>query len=142
MRRGQPEDSYYIHKKTGWTDTNIRDFRIRVRKHNIWVRYAKDKGLEYDRKMEKGSAIHNLYKFFSLGRPPQMIIIENNLNIKRRTELLGKLRNYHKKFNIPPPDFSKYPLSKLDLFLKNLFKSEIKETKNKNYFLRTMHVNM
>ena len=93
MRRGQPEDSYYIHKKTGWTDTNIRDFRIRVRKHNIWVRYAKDKGLEYDRKMEKWSAIHNLYKFFSLGRPPQMIVIENNPNIKRRTELLGKLRN-------------------------------------------------
>lgn len=142
MRKGQPEGSFYIHKQGGWTDKKIRDFRISVRKHNIWIRYAKDKGLEYDRKMEKWSAIHNLYKFFSLGSPPQMIVIENNTNIKRRTELLGKLRNYHKKFNIHPPDFSKYPLSKLDLFLKNLFKSEIKETENKNYFLQTMHTNM
>ena len=53
MRHGQPAGSYYIHDKSGWTDKKVRDLRSRVRKHNIWVRYAKDKGRPYDKKMEE-----------------------------------------------------------------------------------------
>lgn len=129
MRYGQPEGSFYIHKETGWTDKKIRSFRKKVRIHNIEIRYAKDKGLRYDHKMEKWSAIHNLYKYFKLGRPPQMTIIEVNPLINKRVLYLRKLMNYHKKFNIDSPDLSKYPLRKLDKFLRCLFDQE----KSKNH---------
>ena len=94
MRDGQPFGSYYIHEKTGWTDKKIRYFRSNVRKHNIWVRYAKDKGKEYDNKMEKWSAINNTYKFFSLGRPPYMERIERSAFLKKKIRLLNKIKNY------------------------------------------------
>ena len=97
-RFGQPKGSFYIHEKSGWTDKKIRDFRKQVRKHNIWIRYARDKGLKYDSKMEKWSAIHSVYKLFKLGKPPHMSIIENNPRINSRVLLLRKLANYHKRF--------------------------------------------
>ena len=145
MRGGQPEGSFYIHKKGGWTDEKIRGFRKRVRIHNIEIRYAKDKGLRYDHKMEKWSAIHNLYKFFKLGRPPQMTLIESNSNIKKRIELLRKLQTYHKKFSIKPPDLSQCSMQKLDRFLKHLFKQEkinadYEETKLRN-ILTNLEIN-
>ncbi len=85
--------SYYIHELAGWTDQKIRDFRRRVRIHNIWIRYAKDKGLEYDRKMERWSAINNTYKFFNLGRPPQMEQIEQSAYLQKKIRLLRKIRS-------------------------------------------------
>jgi hypothetical protein len=149
-RKGQTYEDYYIHKKSGWTDYQIRLFRSLVRTHNIFIRYVKDKiknfenlfeiynkirnsdkvlefmktKIGYSKDMEKWSAIHYLYKFFKLGRPPQMMIIENNPRIKNRIERLRKLMHYHKKFNIPKPDLSNYPPRKLDRFLKNLFKEK------------------
>ena len=142
MRQGQPEGSFYIHTKAGWTDKKIRDFRIRVRKHNIWIRYAKDKGLTYDHRMEKWSAIHNLYKYFKLGRPPQLLLIENSGVIKKRIELLGKLRNYHKKFDISPPDLSQLSNRKLDHFLENLFKLKLESIEDKKCFLQKINANV
>lgn len=130
MKNGQPEGSFYVHKKSGWTDKKIREFRRKVRQHNIEIRYAKDKGSKYDPKMEKWSAIHNVYKFFKLGSPPKMDIIENNNKIKRRIEYLRKLKHYHEKFSIEKPDFSKIPINKLDLFLDKLFDMKSKESIN------------
>ena len=114
MRNGQPDNSFYIHKKAGWTDKKIRDFRKKVRQHNIWIRYAKDKGLEYDPKMEKWSAIHNTYKFFNLGRPPPMEGIEKSLTQQRRIKRLNRLKNYCKKNNIHAPNFNELKNREVD----------------------------
>jgi len=114
MRKGQPEGSFYIHKKSGWTDKKIRDFRRKIRKHNIEIRYAKDKGLKYDPKMEKWSAIHNTYKFFKLGKPPQMEKIETSKKLQERAVLLNKIKNHYKKNNMPAPDFSRLSKRELD----------------------------
>ncbi|MHC4461414.1 MAG: radical SAM protein, partial [Planctomycetota bacterium] len=78
FKSGQTSEDYYIHEKAGWTDKKIRDFRKRVRQHNIWIRYAKDKCLAYDKRMEKWSSIHNTFKFFRMGRPPQLEVIEKS----------------------------------------------------------------
>jgi hypothetical protein len=141
-RFGQTNGSFYIHEKSGWTDKKIRDFRKSVRKHNIWIRYAKDKGLNYDSKMEKWSAIHNVYKKFNLGKPPLMSIIENNSRINKRIILLNKLANYHKKFEINFPDLSKLLPRKLDRFLISLFKEKIDSAKENESILRVVLSNL
>jgi pyruvate-formate lyase-activating enzyme len=142
LRNGQPEGSFHIHKEAGWTDWKIRDFRKQVRQHNIWIRYAKDKGLKYNNKMEKWSAIHNTYKFFNLGRPPQMEIIENNSRIYKRIMFLNRLANYHKKFNIEPPNLSNIPLRNLDKLLKNLFEVKIRKSQENEGILRSVLSNL
>lgn len=118
MRSGQPDGSYYIHNQTGWTDKKIRKFRLKVRKHNIWIRYAKDKGLQYDPKMERWSAINNTYKFFKLGRPPLMKYIEKSNTERERIKGLNKIKNYFKENNQIAPDLSKYSKQNLDIFIK------------------------
>lgn len=123
MRNGQPEGSYYIHKKAGWTDQKIRDFRKQVRQHNIWVRYAKDKGLEYDLNMEKWSAINNKFKFFKLEKPPYMEEIRENQIILKRIKKLNKLKKYYKDNEINPPDLSKIKKSELDKELNYLLEN-------------------
>jgi len=40
--KGQSEDEYHIHKKGGWTDEKIREFRRNVRRQNICVRFGYD----------------------------------------------------------------------------------------------------
>lgn len=97
FKEGQSDDEYYIHKKAGWTDRKIRDFRKKVREHNIWVRYAKDKGLAYDKNMEKWSSIHNTFKFFKMGRPPKLEVMEQSPTWKNRLEKMNKVKNYYKK---------------------------------------------
>lgn len=114
MRHGQPEGSFYIHKETGWSDAKIRDFRSKVRKHNIWIRYAKDKGKKYDNKMEKWSAINNTYKFFNLGRPPYMERIDRSFYLHKKIRLLNKLKNYYLLNNISPNGEGSYSLLKLE----------------------------
>lgn len=118
MRYGQPNGSYYIHTKAGWTDKKIREFRIKVRKHNIWIRYAKDKGLEYDHNMEKWSAINNTYKFFKLGKAPYMEDIEKSPKLKEIVNSLTRIKNYHKKRKIDAPDLSNYSKTEITNFLK------------------------
>lgn len=118
LRNGQPEGSFYIHKKSGWTDKKIRKFRHNVREHNIWIRYAKDKGLKYDNKMEKWSAINNAYKFFKLGKAPQMELIERSPLVMARCKALSSIRNFILKNKINPPDLSQYSHKDLDLFIK------------------------
>ena len=78
FRTGQTKDEYYIHEASGWTDKKVRNFRKKVRQHNIWIRYAKDKGVEYDRDMERWSAVHTTFKFFNMGKPPQYEVISNS----------------------------------------------------------------
>ena len=104
MTNGQLEGEYYIHKGSGWTDLAVRDFRRRVREHNIWIRYAKDKGLEYDKKMEKWSSINNTYKFFNLSKAPYIGQIEKSKYLQKKIMMLNKLKNYYKAKNIEPPD--------------------------------------
>ena len=104
-RHGQTKDDYYIHTKGGWTDKKIRDFRRRVRRHNIWVRYAKDKGLAYDRNMEHWSRIHTTFKFFHMERPPQLETIEKSETWKKRIAMLNKVRSYYLKNNLNSLDF-------------------------------------
>lgn len=108
FRKGQTEEDYYIHSDAGWTDDKIRLFRHNVREHNIWIRYAKDKGLKYDKLMEKWSAIHNTFKFFNLGKPPKYEIIENDPTLKELIKNLNTLKNYHKRNNIEAPDLSMF----------------------------------
>jgi len=83
---------YYIHEQAGWTDEKVRNFRSQVRIHNIWVRYARDKGKEYDKRMEKWSAINSTFKFFGLGKAPKLGKIEKSGYLKRKIILLKKLK--------------------------------------------------
>lgn len=39
-KKGQTEEDYYIHKKAGWTDSKIRQFRRNVRRQNICIRHG------------------------------------------------------------------------------------------------------
>lgn len=112
FREGQTSEDYYIHKSKGWTDAKIRDFRKRVRQHNMEIRYAKNK--KYNKNMEKWSAIHHTYKFFKLGRPPLLDKIEKSPRTKDRITKLNRLKNYFKKSGIMPMDLSKYNKRELD----------------------------
>jgi len=122
-RVGQTEDDYYIHTKGGWTDKKIRDFRKKVRQHNIWIRYAKDKGLAYDKRMEKWSSIHTTFKYFHLGRPPQLEIIEKSPTRKKRIVMLNKVRNYYRKNNLNSLDFNGLAMKQIDKKLNSILKS-------------------
>lgn len=120
FKEGQMDDEYYIHKKAGWTDRKIRDFRKKVREHNIWIRYAKDKGLPYDKNMEKWSSIHNTFKFFKLRRPPKLEVIEESPTWKKRLEMMNRVKNYYKKNDIVSPIFRDLPYQKIDVELKEI----------------------
>ena len=120
FRTGQTEDDYYIHTKSGWSDQKIRDFRKRVRQHNIWIRYAKDKGLAYDQRMEKWSSIHTTFKYFHMDRPPQLEKIEQSPTWKKRIELLIRVRNYYKKNNLNSLTFKGKSMCQIDAELKNI----------------------
>jgi hypothetical protein len=113
-RTGQTKVDYYIHTKSGWSDQKIRSFRKRVRQHNIWIRYAKDKGLLYDKNMERWSAIHNTFKYFRMGRPPQLEVIENSPTWTRRIKMMNRVKNYYRKHNLNSLDFSCLPKRIID----------------------------
>jgi len=119
-RQGQTGDDYYIHTKAGWTDKKIRDFRKKVRQHNIWVRYAKDKGLTYDKRMEKWSGIHNTFKFFHMGRPPRLNVLEKSPAWKRRLGMMNKVKSYYKKHNLNSLDFGNLTRKNIDEELKRI----------------------
>jgi hypothetical protein len=108
-RNGQTDEEYYIHKKGEWSDRKIRDFRKKVREHNIEIRY----GGKYDKDLERWSTIHNTFKFFNLGRPPQMDEIKKSQLFQKRIKLLNRLKGYFQRSKTAQPDFSE--LSKTDL---------------------------
>ena len=122
-KTGQTEDDYYIHTKGGWSDQKIRDFRKRVRQHNIWIRYAKDKGLAYDHRMEKWSAIHTTLKYFHMGRPPQLEVIEKSPTWKQRIQMLNMVRSYYRKNNLSSLDFSAKRLGDIDAALQKILRT-------------------
>jgi hypothetical protein len=113
-RTGQTGDDYYIHQSAGWTDGRVRDFRKRVRQHNIWVRYARDKALPYDPRMEKWSRIHTTFKFFKMGRPPKLDLVENSPTWQRRIQSLNKIRDYCQARSMNPLDFASLSYGELD----------------------------
>lgn len=117
---GQTEKDYYIHSKAGWTDQKVRTFRKMVREHNIWIRYAKDKGLPYDKKMEKWSAIHTTFKFFKMGRPPKLESFEKSPTLGRRHKMMTIVKNRYMKGKIPALDFSNLTLRQVDEELKKI----------------------
>jgi len=119
-RVGQTEDDYYIHRKGGWTDKKIRDFRKRVRQHNIWIRYAKDKGLTYDNRMEKWSRIHTTFKYFHMDRPPQLEIIEKSPTWQKRIGKMHRVRNYYRKNNLNSLNFQNLTKKQIDEKLNNI----------------------
>lgn len=112
--------NYYIHSKSGWTDEKVHAFRKQVREHNIWVRYAKDKGLKYNKKMEKWSAIHTTFKFFKMGRPPQLEVITQSPTLKTRIEMMNRICSAYKKKGIIPPDFAALNFGEIDCKLKQI----------------------
>lgn len=114
-KKEQTKEDYYIHKEGGWTDKKVKDFRRKVRKQNIEIRYSK--GNKYDRKMEKWSAIHNTYKFFNLGPPPLIKIIEKSKLLQSRISNLTKIKNYYKKNNLPFPDLNKSSKRDIENFI-------------------------
>ncbi len=120
FRTGQTEKEYHIHSTSGWTDTKIRNFRRKIRKHNIWIRYAKDKGLKYDKRMEKWSSIHTTFKFFNMDRPPELDIIENGHGWKERIRLMNRIKNYYRDNDIVAPDFSNLKIQELNAELERL----------------------
>ena len=102
LGRRDDEPGYYISADAGWTDEKVHDFRRRVREHNIWVRYARDRGQAYDRRMERWSAIHNTFKFFHLQRPPKMETIDGSATWRKRVELLTRARTACEKARSRP----------------------------------------
>lgn len=120
FKKGQTNEDYHIHSTAEWTDDKVREFRKKVRRHNIWVRYAKDKGLKYDKQMEKWSAIHNVFKFFNLGSPPKLELIEKNSALKERIEKMRKIKNYYEENGIKNLNFSSLKSEELDRILKKL----------------------
>ncbi|MBW8034543.1 MAG: Fe-S oxidoreductase [Planctomycetes bacterium] len=96
-KKGQTKKDYYIHSKGGWTDALVRDFRRKVRQHNIWVRYAKCRGEEYNRDMERWSEIHTTFKYFGLDRPPEYEKIQTSPTWTQRVSLMKRLKNHLKK---------------------------------------------
>ena len=121
-REGQTEKDYYIHVKAGWSDQKIRDFRRRIRQHNIWVRYAKDKGLPYSKDMEKWSSIHNTFKYFHMGRPPYLEVIEKSPTWQHRIQMMRKVKNYYLKHNLNSLDFSHFTKKRVDKEIKKILK--------------------
>jgi len=123
-KKGQTGKDYYIHEKAGWTDAKIRDFRKKVREHNIWIRYAKEKGSVYSKEMEKWSAIHNTFKFFKMGRPPKFELMESSSRWKKRLAKMNRVKNLFKKNNIPIDlDFSKLSYKKIDEELEKILEN-------------------
>ena len=91
-----------------------------VREHNIWIRYAKDKGLQYDKKMEKWSAIHNTFKFFKMGRPPKLEAIEKSPTWRKRLNMMNVVKNNCKRKNLDVLDFTGLTMEKIDEKLKQV----------------------
>ncbi|MFH1971025.1 MAG: radical SAM protein [Patescibacteria group bacterium] len=112
FKEGQGEENYYIHSGGGWTDKMIRDFRKRVRQHNMEIRYAN--GEKYDVRMEHWSAIHNTYKFFNLGRPPFLEKIDKSKKLQERIRKLNKLKNHCIRNGSLAPDFNGLSKRELD----------------------------
>jgi len=128
---GQTENDYYIHSKAGWTDKKIRTFRKKVREHNIWIRYAKDKGLFYDKKMEKWSAIHNTFKFFKMGRPPKLDTFEKSPTWSKRLKMMTMVKNKYTKDNISSSGLGNLTLGRFDEELKKIINAFGKNGKKK-----------
>lgn len=124
IKDGQTNEDYYIHEEKNWTDKKVKDFRRKVRQHNMEVRYAN--GKKYNKDMEKWSAIHNTYKFFNLGRPPFLEKIKKDPVLKERIELLSKLKNHYKKENIFPQNIKKIPEKSLNKKLKIILNKNLK----------------
>ncbi len=128
FRQGQTNNDYYIHTKTGWTDEKIRDFRRRVRQHNIWVRYGRDYKRPYSKDMERWSDIHSTFKVFKMGRPPQFEYLKSSPTWRKRIQLLNKVKNYYKQHNMNSLDFSVLNKVEIDEKLKKIIK-DINKTK-------------
>jgi hypothetical protein len=101
FKEGQTNKDYYIHESGNWSDKKVRNFRKKVREHNMEIRYTN--GKKYDRKMERWSAIHNTYKFFGLGRPPRLDLFDQKKSLLEYLFLLNRVKNICIKENLNPP---------------------------------------
>jgi len=118
----QTEKDYYINKECGWTDKLIKAFRSRVRKHNIWIRYAKDKGQKYDRSMERWSSINSIYKYFKLGTAPKYGIIENSKNLQQKIRNLNKLKGMCTRGDCNSDNIRRMSVVELEKFMSKNYK--------------------
>ena len=124
MINGQDDRQYYIHKKSGWTDLKVRNFRSLVRKHNIWIRYARDKGGQYSKKMEQWSAVNNTYKYFGLGRPPFMEKIDKSPYLQNKIRLLNRIKNIYRNREIPTLTMRSFAPNQLKSHLERLLEKK------------------
>lgn len=127
-KASQSSDDYYIHEQSDWTDDKIREFRKKVRQHNIWIRYAKDKGREYDQKMEKWGRIKNTLKYFNINNPPKMEDIQESIKWKNRLQQMKIIKKYYVEKNIKPPDLNGSDYKNIDKKL-NLLLADIMKLK-------------
>jgi len=79
------------------------------------------KGRPYDRKMEKWSDIHAVFKFFKMGRPPQLEVIEASPKWKKRIQIMNKIKRYFKIHGkLSPFDFRGFNIKRIDDELKTI----------------------
>jgi hypothetical protein len=78
MQKTQAESEYYVHP--GWTDTDVRGFRRRVRENNICLRYGIDRST-YDRRLEGLKSEDRVRLVQELGLPSERPLTTSELRI-------------------------------------------------------------
>ncbi len=110
--------NYFLHP--GWNDALIRDFRRKVREHNIWVRYAREKGRAYNARMERWGKFKRVFRYFNLKEQPRLDDLEIVSPWKSRFEAMNKIRIYFTKNDIAAPDFNNLTVREIDRELSRL----------------------
>lgn len=63
-----------------------------------------------------------MFKFFHMGRPPQLVIIENSPTWKKRIAMLNRVRSYYLKNNLNSLDFRGEKMKYIDISLKKIIR--------------------
>jgi hypothetical protein len=80
--KGQTSADYYIHKKAGWSDKKIREFRKNVREQNISIRYAN--GNPYNNDLANWGNIKRLYRKAGINKVPKLEEIKRSKKIQKQ----------------------------------------------------------
>jgi len=81
FEKGQTSADYYIHKRAGWTDRNIRTFRKRIRQQNMCIRF---KFPFYTNVIERNHLSKSITK--------KLIFMARNLNNEKLEQVLDLLK--------------------------------------------------
>jgi hypothetical protein len=72
--------------------------------------------------MEKWSRIHTTFKYFHMGRPPKLHVIEQSPTWKKRIDRLNRVRAYYKRKNLNSLDFRGRRVGQIDTQLKKILR--------------------